>query len=285
MGGVICGVRVQQGSGQWTTLVADQCGQIRGRNLGTLVIAEATSFYVEVQYDCTNWWSDCQVTFTFRYFDTNNNEYDRRSYTRPVAWAGAGIWVSPTGGAILTPYREGYLRIEAWEAGQLQDYVDIGIRLQAPPSEPTPIQPIVEPPSPEQPPPPPPPQPQQPAQPELPPSQPPSQEVPPIPPERIPPEYRQVTITVKLVKPPVRQLYVAIYKGDKKLKDGVMSPQQPKLSVSVEPDSEVRVFAKRVPGLFGAQVIGKAVSGEKTQLATSMYVLEIENVKAGGGSS
>jgi len=269
MGGVICGVRVQQGSGEWTVLAQDQCGQLKGKTLGTITIAEGTSFYVEVQYDCTNWWADCNVTFVFRYFDENGKEYDKRSYTKTVSWIGAGIWINPADGAILTPYKNGTLRIEAWEGGKLQDYVDIGIKLKEPPSEPQPVEPDYDPAEQPETPPPPPPE-EAPPEEEIPPEEVPTK-------EEIPTVPEAVVVSAALKVAPLRPLYVAFYKDDKKIKDKVLRVPGEKLKVEVDPGTKLTFVAKKLFSLLATSVKGVAKEGEEAQVGGLTYAVELKN--------
>jgi len=284
MTGEFCGVRLQQGAGEWITLAQDQCGQLKGRTLGTVTIAEGTSFYVEVQYDCTNWWSDCNVTFVFRYFDNFGNEYDKRSYTKTVPWAGAGIWVNPADGAILTPYREGSLRIEAWEGGQLQDWFVIGIRLAEPPEpEEGPPEPEYDPgKQPETPPPPP-------TEPEPTPEQPTEEQ--PVEEEPIPEEEEitipgTVTVTVVMKMKPLFRSGIYVVFTDKegnKIKDGMITETGKGVSVTVDPGKELKVYVYPKPGLVGKVVAGKATSGEETTVSGLTWNVVVKNFVVGGG--
>ncbi len=139
--GELCGVRIRQGE-NWQVLVSDQCGQFAGRTFGPVYLQRDANLYLEVQYDCTKWLSDCELTFVLRYLDTNKAEYDKKTYSKTAGWFGGSAWISPAEGAVPIPTVDGYIRVEIWCESKLQDYFLIEVKLQtAQPPQPPPSEP------------------------------------------------------------------------------------------------------------------------------------------------
>ena len=133
----VCGVRINQ-LGAWNTLASDQC-DLNGRTLGPVTVDPSTSFYLELQIDCTKWFSDCQITVITTYEDTNHKEYDKKVYNTTVGYFGGATWVNPARGAMLTPYKDGYLKIQVYCDGTLFSvfYIKIKLGQIEPPTQPS----------------------------------------------------------------------------------------------------------------------------------------------------